>query len=855
MANPMENLNKADIEKQLDEINKSDEETRRELAQAMQMLAQAKDNTPEAVLPKEEVKSNLEAPHLQEEKGKTGSKESWWTKWRREKAEKNLRSNPESRKPSLQFNLDNSRNSSEKAKKAEAKKVKKENRKDTDNQIPKIPEIKLTPEQQELENKVSEARQKYAEEYKKFLAERKKSLKKRTKVKERVLGVTVKDTEVSPALKQLEAEYNKTLAVFGQSLYDTKKSELDPSGNLTEEQEKELERYKKNEIFTRVIVAEESILNGLKVEQLPPKEKGIIRKAFDLYMRTPRLAKLGISFAMVTAIIAFLLPGMVVAGGGLATFAALRGVRALAGSTFGHMAGEYVGKIFNKRIQSNVEMDKADLQMSFNKNTDFDENALQEDRKAFAEIEEDKRKAEIGATVIKFLVTLGVGGAASLGAGYGVSKLVNTSFSPSAASQTESWVKNKWNEWFGDKKTSTPVEPLESPTGEEEMKQLAESKKILQNTSPGKSQPVTELKTENAKVLEDAVIKKGEGIEHAFIRQIEHNPAMAKSLGFTGDINNAKSLHLFAQKQAHIIALKTGYADHSGNEVRIGVADKASYEIKLDKDGNYHVEERFAGGEAKIHNQGTKFNDIDKEYEYKKGSSSTHQEVKSKTGSSTRIEELREKILNKQTNNSVTEPSQKNIIIEGNTLVEQTTTEIKPTSLKTEVLIDKNIDDTTEKIDKVKIRIENTIDTNNTSSNRSLESQTQNQPIPKEEILNRNPQLKQNWALFEKNEYNLNEEQLKSANATYEQVRNTNPDEWEYDKNAAAKNYVGASTKTATVQYLDKLQETSGLKPKVSAVLDTERDETVEKYAARTIQKISKDGNLDKIDSFKPKKE
>ncbi len=153
--------------------------------------------------------------------------------------------------------------------------------------------------------------------------------------------------------------------------------------------------------------------------------------------------------------------------------------------------------------------------------------------------------------------------------------------------------------------------------------------------------------------------------------------------------------------------------------------------------------------------------------------------------------------------------------------------------------------------DDIKERIKAKIDDSENPKNKSqsLEDETNNEQTSSEEVLNRNPQLREN---FEKNEYNLNDEQFKAANTTFERVKAQNPDEWEYDKDAAAKNYVGAKTKTSTVQYLDKLQEVSGLKPKVAAVIGVERDETVAKYAARTIQKIAKDGNLDKIDSFKP---
>ena len=105
----------------------------------------------------------------------------------------------------------------------------------------------------------------------------------------------------------------------------------------------------------------------------------------------------------------------------------------------------------------------------------------------------------------------------------------------------------------------------------------------------------------------DLVVHKGEGVEHTFIRQIEHNPQLAKDLGYKGDINDAKALHIFAGREAHIVATQTGYVDNAGHEVRVMAPDKVGYEIKME-DGHPVVLEKTIGGETLgTYHQGDEF--------------------------------------------------------------------------------------------------------------------------------------------------------------------------------------------------------------------------------------------------------
>jgi len=122
-------------------------------------------------------------------------------------------------------------------------------------------------------------------------------------------------------------------------------------------------------------------------------------------------------------------------------------------------------------------------------------------------------------------------------------------------------------------------------------------------------------------VNQDAIVGKGEGIEHALRRQIEHDEALAKMLGYEGDPSDTEALHKFSGGAAHRLALEHGYVDKTtGEEIWIKEGDKVAYEIKVGADGQPVINERLVeGGELReTHSAGHEFEkDIEKEYEYK----------------------------------------------------------------------------------------------------------------------------------------------------------------------------------------------------------------------------------------------
>jgi hypothetical protein len=196
--------------------------------------------------------------------------------------------------------------------------------------------------------------------------------------------------------------------------------------------------------------------------------------------------------------------------------------------------------------------------------------------------------------------------------------------------------------WWG----NNGAENTEHPTGARVEQTHAPKiipEKVLETPTPANTEPghlapteTTQIETtqhvpeatptEVIKPEEIAIIQKGEGIEHAFRRQIEHNIELAKSLGFKGDINDPKALHAFSGGPAHRVALEHGYVDKvTGEEIRIKTAGAIAYQLKLEN-GELKVDEiKAGGGLIEEHGKGSQFEKDTEEYEYK--SHATHKTV------------------------------------------------------------------------------------------------------------------------------------------------------------------------------------------------------------------------------------
>ncbi|MFH1427571.1 MAG: hypothetical protein ABIG60_03515 [Patescibacteria group bacterium] len=132
--------------------------------------------------------------------------------------------------------------------------------------------------------------------------------------------------------------------------------------------------------------------------------------------------------------------------------------------------------------------------------------------------------------------------------------------------------------------------------------------------------PVSEKTIE---IPKEAFIHKGEGIEHALIRQLKAHP---DEYGYKGDVHDAGAIKDWAGQEAHRLAIRSGYVDKiTGEEVRIGTKgiNTAAYVIEKNKQGDLVVHEYFKDEHDKFtltetHEQGTEFEGKGKieNYEY-----------------------------------------------------------------------------------------------------------------------------------------------------------------------------------------------------------------------------------------------
>jgi hypothetical protein len=154
---------------------------------------------------------------------------------------------------------------------------------------------------------------------------------------------------------------------------------------------------------------------------------------------------------------------------------------------------------------------------------------------------------------------------------------------------------------------TTPEETeVEKPIAEENADETT-----TDETTPEEAETTpTEIET-TPQLTDEAKIGKGEGIEHAFRRQIEANEAIAKSLGWNG----TQDLHEFSGGAAHRLAEDLGYVSSEG-EIRVGT-EGVGYQLSLDGDDVGVSEYDVDGNVVESHTTADDFEGADSEkYEY-----------------------------------------------------------------------------------------------------------------------------------------------------------------------------------------------------------------------------------------------
>lgn len=277
---------------------------------------------------------------------------------------------------------------------------------------PKTPEEIKTTEAIGLEKKLDDARIKYAEEYKKFLA----GAGWFTKSYRFVAGAKIDDSKIPPELKNLELEYDKVAVEYGNMMFQAKQTELENFSLSVDERKNELNQYKQTEIFTRVIVEEQSRLNALKVENLPPKEKNVAKKLLDWYIKQPRWKKLAISTALGTAIFATIAPGTVTAAGGIGAYATIRAARGVVGMTAGQITAKAYDWLLKDKSAEKRAAQEAELAEIFKEET-FDV-SFAKSKKEYAEILEREQKVKRNRLITKAMFGLAAGIGTSIEMGH-----------------------------------------------------------------------------------------------------------------------------------------------------------------------------------------------------------------------------------------------------------------------------------------------------------------------------------------------------------------------------------------------------------------------------------------------------
>jgi len=165
------------------------------------------------------------------------------------------------------------------------------------------------------------------------------------------------------------------------------------------------------EIYDRVILNEYSLRKQAEAELWTPKEKGVIRKSLDWYMKQNRFVRVGVSSAILT--------GAVAATGGLGVVAgsavfAGRYIRGLVAVTAGQLAGVGFDTVFKDRTDEKLEQSIEDQRREASETTVSGQDPIQklhdmEKRleETYSKTEADKRKRLLAKSAVMLAATLG----------------------------------------------------------------------------------------------------------------------------------------------------------------------------------------------------------------------------------------------------------------------------------------------------------------------------------------------------------------------------------------------------------------------------------------------------------------
>ncbi len=183
-----------------------------------------------------------------------------------------------------------------------------ENIKELEGKSKPVSQEKEDEENKEVEPKtpeevLSDARYQYFILYNSFLDSRKKGLGGKLRgAKEFFTGKNIKKEDTPQELLEAEEAYKKAKIEFGESELEKERARLLDMGMDTIGIMKGIREYKQNVLFDRLVVQEKRLLDNLKIDSLPIKQKNVINKALDAYLKLSPAKRILVSTAFFGAI-------------------------------------------------------------------------------------------------------------------------------------------------------------------------------------------------------------------------------------------------------------------------------------------------------------------------------------------------------------------------------------------------------------------------------------------------------------------------------------------------------------------------------------------------------------------------
>jgi hypothetical protein len=126
-----------------------------------------------------------------------------------------------------------------------------------------------------------------------------------------------------------------------------------------------------------------------------------------------------------------------------------------------------------------------------------------------------------------------------------------------------------------------PVKEKPSP-----ITQTQEAPAVQPEITAPASASVSTLREDQLKL---ATVGRGEGVEHALIRQLVADPS---EYGFSGDVSNKRAVKKWAGRRAHFVAVRAGYFDWKfGAEIRVKHPGKTAFLLEKNSNGKFQVAE------------------------------------------------------------------------------------------------------------------------------------------------------------------------------------------------------------------------------------------------------------------------